>query len=254
MEKPILINTIANDSTLDKCKNMQIELMESPYAYKGKKVPRVTSILSDMLAEEYLMTWANNVGLYQHKKHTEYQNKATMIGSNVHNAIERYIQGKELSDFQNIRVKTDREKAIKSFNAFLDWWNVIEQNQHEVLLEEEPLITSYCGGTLDLLMEINRNIFLIDFKTSSQLGFKYYLQLAAYRRMLYETLGIICDGTVLLRLDKNNGRYEEQVLLFSRYDDLKFMNQCDSAFISLLYAYYNRFTVESALEERMIRS
>lgn len=249
--KPFLFNTVENDEILDRCRKMQIELMETPYAFKGKAVPRVTSILSDMLAEEYLITWANNVGLYQKKKHTFYRNKATNIGSHVHDSIEKYIQGGKLPDFKSIIDSDDRKKATNSFNAFMNWWNIIEKTNYEVLMEEAPLVTEYCGGTLDLLMRINGKIYLIDFKTSSQLGFKYYVQLAAYRRMLYELYGIIIDGCILLKLDKNTGSFEEAILNFSNYNDLEFINYCDQLFIAILYGYYNRFIIEN--DDRFIK-
>lgn len=243
--KPFLFNTIYDDYNVDRCTKLNMELLESPYSYKGKFVPRVTTIIADMLAEEYLITWANSVGLYQHKKHTYYRDKATNIGSHVHEAIEDYIQNRNLPDFNDIIDYTDRKKAYNSFNGFMKWWRIIERNNYKILMEEAPLVTSYCGGTLDLLMKINGKIYLIDFKTSSQLSFKHFVQLAAYRRMLYDTYGIIIDGTILLKLDKNTGEFEEEVLNFSNHKDLEFINQCDQLFVSILYGYYNRYIVEN---------
>lgn len=243
--KPFLFNTIYDDYNIDQCTKLNMELLESPYQYRGKFVPRVTTIISDMLAEEYLITWANNVGLYQHKRHTYYRDKATNIGSHVHEAIENYIQEADLPDFADIIDYSDRKKACNSFNAFMKWWRIIERNNYEILMEESPLVTEYCGGTLDLLMRINGKIYLIDFKTSSQLSFKHYVQLAAYRRMLYDTYSITIDGTILLKLDKNTGEFEEEILNFSKFKDLEFINQCDQLFISILYGYYNRYIVEN---------
>ena len=244
MSKPFLINMVGQDDVLDICKKMKIELEATPYSFNGKKVPRVTSILSDMISEEYLLAWANTVGLYQKKSYTYYRNKSTAIGSAVHEAIQRYIQDKEISDFSGLKSKDDQTKAENSFSAFRDWWSIIEKNNYQIILEEAPMVTSYCGGTLDLFMNINGRKYLIDFKTSNQLGFKYYLQLAAYRRMLFETYGFVCDGCILLRLDKKTAKYQEVVLDLSDYNDLEFMNDCDRAFISLLYAYYNRSIIE----------
>lgn len=244
--KPFLFNTIENDEILDRCRKMNIELMESPYSFKGKSVPRVTTILSDMLSEEYLMTWANNVGLYQRKKHTYYKNKATNIGSHVHSAIEAFTQGDpNPENIANIKDADDRKKAMNAYSAFLDWWEVIEKTRYEVLMQEAPLVTSYCGGTLDMLININGKIYIVDFKTSGQLSFKYYVQLAAYRRMLYDLYNIVVDGIILLRLDKGSGKFEEVILDFSDYESLLFINQCDQLFISILYGYYNRFIVEN---------
>ena len=71
--------------------------LESPYSFEGNPVPRVTSILSEMLHEDYLMTWANNVGLYQHKKHTEYNEIACLIGELSHKGFEISVRYKILS-------------------------------------------------------------------------------------------------------------------------------------------------------------
>lgn len=245
MERPFEFGIIQGDEILDRCRKMQIELLESPYSFNGKKVPRVTSILSDMMSEEYLITWANNVGLYQKKKHTYYKNKAANIGTKVHNAIECFIQGEEVPDFSNIKDADDRKKTINAFNAFMQWWSIIEKTDYEIILEEASLVTGYCGGTLDLLMRVNGKVYLIDFKTSNQLSFKYYVQLAAYRRMLFELYSISIDGCIILKLDKSSGKFEEAMLDFSRYDDLSFINDCDRLFISIVYAYYNRFIVEN---------
>lgn len=245
MIKPFLINIVQDDDVLEKCKKMNIELEGSPYAFEGRKVPRVTSILSDMISEEYLMAWANSVGLYQRKSYTYYRNKSTAIGSAVHEAIQQYIQDRMVPDFSGLREKNDRDQANNSFKAFLDWWRIIENTTYQIILEEEPMVTPYCGGTLDLFMSINGKKYLVDFKTSNQLGFKYYLQLAAYRRMLYETYGYVCDGCILLRLDKKTGKYQEVILDLWDYYDLEFMNDCDRTFNSLIYAYYNRVTIET---------
>lgn len=245
MIKPFLMNTVSNDVILDRCKAMKIELEESPYTFQGKKIPRVTSILSDMLAEEFLLAWANGVGLYQRKSYLYYRKKATDIGSAVHEAIQRYITNRQMPNFNQFTSKADSDKAKNSFKAFLDWWAVIEKNDYEIILEEAPMVTPYCGGTLDLFIRINGKNYLVDFKTSTKLSFKYYLQLAAYRRMIYDSYGMICDGCMLVRLDKKIAKYQEVMLDLSNYDDLKFMNDCDNAFISLLYAYYNRANIEN---------
>ena len=244
--RPFLFNRVGDDEILERCKKMHLPMIDSPYSYKGYKVPRVTSVLSDMLSEEYLITWANNVGLFQRKKHTYYRNKATTIGSAVHNAIQERIQFEiETPNFENIKAQKDRLAAIQSYNAFNSWWNIVE-SKSRVILEEYTLITEYCGGTLDLLININGKLYLLDFKTSMQISFKYYVQLAAYRRMLYDIMGYIVDGVIILRLDKKNGKFEESVLDFYVYDDLLFIEQCDSLFISILYGYYCRANVEAS--------
>ena len=94
-----------------------------------------------------------------------------------------------------------------------------------------------------LYIEIDGRKYLVDFKTSNHFNYKYHLQTAAYRRLLYYKYGFITDGIIILRLSKNNVSFEEQTLDLSNYDMLQYINDCDKCFQSLVYAYYNRFTV-----------
>ena len=50
----------------------------------GVVVPRVTHILSAMLHEDYLIPWANAMGLYKQLKYEDIINKATDTGSATH--------------------------------------------------------------------------------------------------------------------------------------------------------------------------
>lgn len=73
--KPFTYNEI-KDSSLEKEMNLllsDISFEESPYMYGSNYVPRVTSILSDMLHEEYLMRWANYMGRIKHQDHTKHR-------------------------------------------------------------------------------------------------------------------------------------------------------------------------------------
>ena len=51
--------------------NINIDIHDSNYFYNGVVVQRTTHILSSMIHEEYLMQWANVLGLYKRKKYEE---------------------------------------------------------------------------------------------------------------------------------------------------------------------------------------
>ena len=102
----------------------------------------------------------------------------------------------------------------------------------------------YYGGTLDLFLFIDGKKYIVDFKTSNHFNYKYHLQTAAYRRLLYYEYGFIVDGIIILKLSKKDISFEEQVLDLSDYNTLNYINQCDQTFQSLVYAYYNRSLVE----------
>ena len=60
-----------------------------------------------------------------------------------------------------------------------------EENKVDIIGQEESLISPYYAGTYDLLVNINGDPYLVDFKTSNHVGYKYFMQIAAYRYLLY---------------------------------------------------------------------
>lgn len=251
--KPFTYNEI-KDSSLEKEMNLllsDISFEESPYMYGSNYVPRVTSILSDMLHEEYLMRWANYMGRIKHQDHTKHTERAADIGTIVHSTIEHYLKNDNISDtcFDEISDRFMRDSCHNAFLSFKRWWSIISQNQYRILMQEQPLVCKYYGGTLDALIEINSRTYIVDFKTSNHFNYKYYLQTSAYRRLLYYNYGIIVDGIIILRLSKDDVSFEEQVLDFSRQNDLMFIIDCERCFLSLVYAYYNRNIVQRKYSE-----
>lgn len=210
--------------------NFSIESKKSTYFNEtGQQVPRVTSILSRMLHNDALMSWANYIGM-KGIKYREFMDQASSIGTEAHNAIERYLQEKVKSE-DNI-----------PFLGFLQWYNLLTIDNGfpiEVIYIEHKIACHWFGGTLDGLLKINGKLYLIDFKTSNHVTFSYFLQLAAYRYMLRTVEGINVDGVIVLQLGKEDVGFNEYLLDFSIPDHLTFMNHFEVTFLSLVYAYYN---------------
>lgn len=218
------------------------------YVFNGIGVPRVTEILSAMLHEDYLMGWANAMGLYKHQKYEDILSLSADIGTYTHSAIERYLsEGKEL-DLDEYPYRM-RQQVSHAFNSFLEWWGIIKKIDHEILMQETKLVCKYFGGTIDMLIKINDKIYAVDFKTSNHSSYKHFLQLAAYRYMLKEAHGIETDGCIVLMLDKKTCRFTELILDFSNTDHLLFMDNCEETFLSLVYAYYNRGRIENMYKD-----
>jgi len=217
---------------------------EAKYFYNGIGVPRVTEILSSMLHEEYLMQWANRIGLYRKKKYEDERDRAAFIGTNVHECIEKYLKCNNY-DIMNIDELSKDKVVINSINngakSFILWYDeIIRNNQFEIIAQEQSLSCQWFGGTYDMLCKINGKIYLVDFKTSNHISYKYFLQLAAYRYMIFLNLGINIDGCIILQVDKKQIAFEEYVLDFSIKDHYDFIEQCFTTFLSLIYAYYNK--------------
>lgn len=245
MNKPFMINNIKDSSLEIEMNSLLFNDEESPYKYEDRGVPRVTEILSSILHEEYLMNWANFIGRSKKISHTVLSDNAAYIGSRVHAAIENYISNSIEEDFSDISVKEDRQKMYNAFLSFKRWWSIIAQNNYRVIFLEKTLVNKYYGGTLDMLIEINNRIYIVDFKTSNHFNYKYHLQTSAYRRLLYDNYGIIVDGIIILKLSKVNILFQEQVLDLTDYNILRYINDCDRCFLSLVYAYYNRYKIQS---------
>lgn len=196
---------------------------------EGLKVPRVTEILSTMIHSDALMYWANSLG-FKGIKYKTALNSAASIGTEAHNAIERFL--------------IDKLKSINNipFLGFLMWYNIVTQDKNipiDIIYIEHPLSCQWFGGTLDGLLRIGNKIYLIDFKTSNHVTYKYFLQLAAYRYMLRVVEGIVVDGVIVLQLDKDEPGFNEYLLDFVNTSHLEFINHCEATFLSLVCGFYN---------------
>lgn len=210
---------------------LELNLKEEKYFYNGVSVPRVTEIISKMISEEYLMYWANSLG-FKHQGYKKTLDKAANIGSESHDLINRFLIG-EVFNSDNI-----------PYLGFRKWWIDINScNTIKIIGTEEQLLCPYFGGTYDLLVEINGLLFLVDFKTSNHVSYKYYLQLAAYKYML-EQKGYIISGCIILQLNKQKIEYTEYPLIFSNPIHLDFINKSLNTFLSLTYSYYNIYQCE----------
>lgn len=215
------------------------------YTYNGYPIPRVTEILSLMLHEDYLMTWSNAIGLYKHKKYEDTLQEAADIGGDVHGLIEEYLQ----KGYVSKNIDSLRNEVKNAFKSFQSWWEIIKQNVYKIIYQEYKLTCPYFGGTLDMLIEINGKKYLVDFKTSNHIGYKYYLQLAAYRYILRTEHGIEIDGCIVLQLDKKTNMFHEYILDFGNLEHLNYINNCERAFLSLVYSYFNRLCVEDGFNK-----
>lgn len=219
------------------------------YTFNGQPVPRVTEILSSMLHEEYLMRWANVIGLYKRQKYENVRQQAADIGTATHDLIEQSIQNELFTLSIDDKFTLDeKQKITNGVNSFLLWYNKLKENNIvNVLGIEQRLSCPWFGGTYDMLVEINGKVYLTDFKTSNYVSYKYCLQLAAYKYML-NLQGINIDGAIILQVDKNEVAFEEYVLNFDNIEHLQYINLCTETFLSLVYSYYNRIRVEKGFK------
>lgn len=207
-------------------------------------IPRVTEILSSMLHEDSLMYWANNLGFKRMSYGATLQHAAN-IGTSVHNAAESILSNKPCEDIADLYF---REKELyNSIGSFIDWYSEVK-DKIEVISMEVTQYDNHFKGTYDLLARINGKMYLVDFKTSSHIGYRYFLQLAAYRYLIRTNQNREIDGCLILQLSKKKREFKEYVLEFSDPNHLKFINDCEQAFFSIVYAYHHRKHIESGFK------
>lgn len=213
---------------------------DSNYTYNGIIVPRVTMILSKCIHSDSLMYWANSLG-FKHQSYKKTLEEAANIGSHAHENIDNFLNDASYKAEESLMP----QKSYNAYQSFLKWFSDVNSMATvKVIFHEKTLTCKYFGGTLDGLYEINGKIYLVDYKTSNHITFKYVLQLAAYRYMLRTELGIEIDGCIILQLSKDDVSYNEFVLNFNNANHLNYMNDCESAFLSIVFAYYNITKVE----------
>jgi len=202
----------------------------------NKMVPGVTAILGE-LNKPYLMPWAakevynymvaheesvskclkeNDIAGYKAiclTAKTAYLRKSKQAadsGTVAHDYIEKYINAKIEGKLVKTVPKPKDEVAVACIRAFFAWEKANKVNW----LASEVVVGSKVhefGGKLDAVAEIDGEVFLIDFKTSKQISKDYFLQTAAYALAL-EEMGVVVDGRIILRIDKEGKGFEEMVV------------------------------------------
>ena len=191
----------------------------------GTRVPSVTTILGRFKDSGGLIHWAWKEGK-ANRDYRKTRDDAADIGTQVHDAIEQWlVDGKDPMLLS--------PQAETAFSAFRDWYDAEDLTciAPEVRLVSEE--HGY-GGQFDLIAEMpGRGIVICDWKTSSGVYPDMLAQLAAYPRLVYENgieddelddaagrvpKGTMCDGGIILRLDKKTGLPEPHFFTSAQLD------------------------------------
>ena len=223
------------DSFLEANPNLFIN-EDSEYIFNGKKVPRVTTMLSRGIHTDELMKWANYIGLVEHKKYNPKTNEDATIGTQTHDCIDYFFRNNtEVSSYSNLPIEVKQ-----AYLSFSQWYRDINSlAKVQIVSNEHKMVSKYYGGTLDALMDIDGKLYLVDFKTSKNMYTSYTLQLAAYAILLDMLENIQLDGCILLQVSKTSIGYNEYVLTLDRPDHKMFFEECIHSFLRLVAWYYN---------------
>lgn len=162
---------IFNDSI-----RQRVEFLDERFYQLGENYyPSVTTILEAYPKGKRFEQWLKDVG----NSADDIVERAANQGSNVHNAIEKLVNGEEIQ-WQDYTL--DEWKMILKFQDFFT------QVAPEVIGAEITLVSEKIGvgGTIDLVCMIKGERWLIDTKTSGDIYDNHYVQLATYAVMWNE--------------------------------------------------------------------
>jgi hypothetical protein len=181
----------------------QITLPDSRY-YKrnGHFYPSITYILQSFPKGKYFEDWLKKVG-YSSEHIVK---KASEEGIQVHEMIEDYLNGETLYFLdQNLHPKYNPD-VWEMFLRFVEFW----ENYKPTLIETEIHVFSdeyKVAGTVDLICEIDGELWIIDLKTTNLLHTGHELQVAMYGKCYEECFGVVPKrfGILWLKSTKRKG-------------------------------------------------
>lgn len=232
-----MIDVKSIEKMLNKIKDIDLKI-RTDYKIDNHSVPRVTTVLSSMMHEDGLMSWANSLG-FRRINYRGYLTEAANKGTYSHLAIERFLKYNEIPAMFDERYPINIAPIVQStFSAFYKWWEMLNRNHKvELVFSEEKLTHPYFGGTCDCVLKIDGRYWLIDFKTSNHMNYKYTLQLGAYKYLLRHCKDIELGGCIVLILDKSTKNYYEYALDFSIKEHKDYIELCTETFLVLAVAY-----------------
>jgi hypothetical protein len=163
--------------------NKQINILDQRfYKRNDKYYPSVSTILNYFPKNQFFHNWLKDVG---HNSDI-IASKAAAEGTQVHNAVEKFINGEEIvwiEENGHVNYALDVWKMILRFTEF---WN---REKPELVAAEYHLFSDQheYAGTADLIVRLRGKLWLLDIKTSNSLHTSYDLQLAAYTKAWNET-------------------------------------------------------------------
>lgn len=221
----------------------------STYKFGDMNVPRVSEILKECIGKDYLMKWALRLGKEAYDRESI---DTLMTGTLVHEMIEHFLLYgvKKEVQFRSYKMKMKTEKAYLNF---LSWYRDMINKGYviEPVAIEKEIVCPWFGGTIDCIMRIYHKefgidkIFIVDFKTSKQLSIDYLLQTFAYlwaikwnKEYIDPTLPSI-DGIGIIRIDKENNRYEDLFLDYEIPEQSSILTDIDYALGAMINWYYH---------------
>lgn len=195
------------------------------YKVDGKWVSSVTTVLGLIDKSRQLLKWSENLTREYLKgfigaeiesnliesavtQYTQIRDEAGDIGKQIHSWIERFIDSK-VNNAEPPEITPDMNEAVTNgIMAFINWYS---SNKVEFLESERIVYSKKYNyiGTLDVIMRVNDEVVIGDFKSGKGVYAQFWYQLSAYRQAFLEEFpkGKI-DKYMILHFDKETGDFK----------------------------------------------
>lgn len=227
----------------------QITLHDSRYYQRSPGVfyPSVTTILSYFPKGAFFETWLKDTG---HNADIVMR-RAGEEGTQVHDAIEKYLSGHEIRWIESDGRVNYATHVWKMILSFVEFWDTYKPTL--ILLEEFVYSDTHkYSGTLDLLVEMNGERWMLDIKTSNTVHNSYYLQMSAYIKGYEEMYLQKVDraGIIWLKSTKRGPDKSKKKMQGSGWEILEGSKPIDEYFdmFKHTYATYRLINPEEAIE------
>ena len=174
----------------------QITLPDSRYYRRnGMYYPSITYVLASYPKGKQFEEWLKNMG-----RAADYVvKKAGEEGTQVHELVEEYLEGKEVSFLNQFNNPQYNPDVWMMFLRFVEFW---ETHKPKLIETEVHLFSDEyeVAGTCDLICEIDGKLWLLDVKTSNMMHSTYELQTSIYGQCYKECYGKEIDRYGILWL------------------------------------------------------
>ena len=167
----------------------QITMPDSRYYQRnGEFYPSITYVLGAYPKGKFFEDWLKKVGYASE----HIVRKAADQGTQTHEMIEDYLNGKELNFLSPSGYPQYDPLVWQMFLRFVDFWEeynpkLIETEVH--LFSDEIKVAGTCDMVCEIEIDGKTELWIIDFKTSNHLQTIYYLQTSVYGKCYEECFG-----------------------------------------------------------------
>ena len=229
----------------------QINFLDRRVYKRGEGVyyPSVTTILQYMPKNKFFESWLKDVG---HSADL-IMRRAGKEGTQVHEAAEELVKGKEISWMDNYGNAKYSQIVWEMILKFADFWKTYKPE----LISTEEFVWSdkhKYAGTADLVVKMNNEVWLLDIKTSNSIHKSFDLQLSSYAKALEESKGVKIERTGIIWLKAHSrGPSKQKNVMQGKGWKILQIDDIDNNF-ELFKMIYKLYSLENPVTEPIYNS